>query len=161
MPSAPVERVWLARPARGNLVLEGNLAGDLETGGLLVGYVARDAVITRIIGPGPKAMHLRDRFVPDYDYQEAAVAEIYHASRGSETYLGDWHTHPSNGLYLSPLDVSTLKRIARDPSGRASRPLMLVASQQADGVRWDLGVWQYAPRWFSRSAVARRPLIVG
>jgi len=105
-----------------------------ETGGMLFGYEADngEAVVTEIVGPGPKAKHGRFRFKPDADYQQAELEAHYMRTDGRETYLGDWHTHPKGSLAPSLLDKRTLARIACTPSSRTTKPIMVILSGTGD-----------------------------
>src|SRR4051794_35166071 len=111
---------WCSAKSRAAMIAEANRAYPTETGGILMGYWARpnlEAVVTRVIGPGPNAIHTPVRFVPDTEYQERKIAEVYARSGRLETYLGDWHTHPGSSCgKLSRQDRRTLRRIAGDPA---------------------------------------------
>ena len=98
-----------------------------------------EVLVSEIVGPGPNAIHGPESFTPDYDFQEARIADLYIQSGRKVTYLGDWHTHPDGQLYLSPKDCTTLRRIAASPTSRAPTPLMAVL---AGGCPWKLGAWQ-------------------
>lgn len=99
----------------------------LETGGVLIGYWNESqAVVTTVVGPGPNAIHGKRRFVPDQDFHEKAVAEIYLQSGRVVTYLGDWHSHLAGEGLPSLRDVATMVRIARSPKARANTPLMVI-----------------------------------
>lgn len=104
-----------------------------ETGGMLLGYEADngEAVVTAIIGPGPKAKHRRFRFAPDTYYQQEALEAHFTRTDGRETYLGDWHTHPIGRAAPSLLDKRTLARIARTPSSRTTNPVMLILADES------------------------------
>lgn len=128
-----------------DMVVEANRRTPLETGGVLMGYWSPDGaqvVVTAVVGPGPRAIHARSRFVPDAKYHEAEVARIYAASGRLHTYLGDWHTHPDAAAYLSSTDLSTLHRIGAYPAARASTPLMLVLG---GGPAWSIAGWIALP----------------
>ena len=135
---------WVARHCATELAREAGRTAPRETGGVLVGWQMSngETVIERIIGPGPRAVHEPERFVPDYEYQEAAIVEIFRASDGKLTYLGDWHSHPAAGAYLSPADQATLKRIAEHSESGIRMPMMAIV---AGGDPWLLAVWQYRP----------------
>lgn len=138
---------WLPRLALRAMQEEGDSKAPLETGGILMGYWVTpvDAVvITGVIGPGPKAVHARSRFVPDAEYQEAEVARVYRTSGRLHTYLGDWHTHPRMAAYLSGTDRRTLCKIARTPGARSRVPGPLMAVL-AGGAPWELRAWYLAP----------------
>jgi integrative and conjugative element protein (TIGR02256 family) len=122
----------------------------LETGGVLVGYWSedgREVVITAVSGPGPKAIHSKSDFTPDYLYQDQFVASAYARSGRRHTYLGDWHTHPDGGTKLSGLDKRTLRRISRAQDARAAAPIMVIVAN--DGASWEAAFWNYRPgTWF-------------
>jgi integrative and conjugative element protein (TIGR02256 family) len=127
-----------------------NTSAPLETGGALVGYWLSDAstaVVSDIVGPGPVAVHLEKQFVPDHCYQEKSIAAMYESSGRVVTYLGDWHTHPNGGKYLSDQDCTTLRRIAKYAGARARHPMMALL---AGGPVWELTVWVYYPVFRTR-----------
>ena len=143
--------VWILPTALDDIVAEAIRMAPDETGGLLMGYgdAENGFVVTATVGPGPDAVHAPYRFVPDHAYQEREVARHYRASGRTETYLGDWHSHPTAGAYLSPRDRKTLRSIARDPDARAPTPLMMVVAGKPEG----LGLWYLAPHrvpWFRK-----------
>src|SRR4029077_4993507 len=106
----------------------------LETGGMILGYVADsgDTVVTAIIGAGPLARHRRVRFRPDHEYQQSQLDAHFAETQGRETYLGDWHTHPSGECALSRLDKRVLARIGSAPSSGTAPPLMIGLSGHDD-----------------------------
>jgi integrative and conjugative element protein (TIGR02256 family) len=140
-------RVWIPEDLVDFLFAEAKRCAPNETGGVLLGYFARhprDVVVTDVIGPGPNAFHGVDRFVPDYDYQDAEVARLYEESKRRITYLGDWHSHPNGGARLSRADRRTLRRIATSIAARAPEPLMMIL----DGTRgWAPFAWQGRVAW--------------
>lgn len=123
---------------------EANSGLPFETGGVLLGYWSNDrseVVITDATGPGPKAAHSKTEFIPDDEYQDRVIDEIYARSERRHTYLGDWHTHPFGEESLSYKDRRTLQRIARLDGTGGPAPLMavLACNEQV----WRLAVWQY------------------
>jgi integrative and conjugative element protein (TIGR02256 family) len=127
----------------------GSLANEkypLETGGVLIGYTGgfegADVVIVSITGPGPNAYHTETRFEPDHEYQTQEIARIYRASKGVNTYLGDWHTHPNSAADLSRRDKKTLKHIAGHGPARMARPIMAILGDHSP---WALKVWRLFP----------------
>jgi integrative and conjugative element protein (TIGR02256 family) len=114
----------------------------LETGGMILGYQAenREVVVSAMIGPGPRARHRRFRFRPDYDYQQTSLDAHHRKTQGRDTYLGDWHTHPSGACALSWLDKRVLARIASTASSGTMHPIMVVLA--GSGGAWDLGASQ-------------------
>lgn len=123
-----MSRVWISIAHHDALVREAARMVPNETGGALVGYRGEggDLVITTIIGPGPKALHEKTRFVPDHAYQDEKIARLYKMSGRQHVYLGDWHSHPGGSCALSRTDRRTLRRIARAKEARIAEPVMIV-----------------------------------
>jgi len=137
--------IWVSRVALASMRGEAAKITPRETGGLLIGFWSGgEPVITAGIGPGPAAVHALESFRPDYDFDEAVIARIWNQTRGQETYLGDWHSHPgaSHGG-LSRQDRRTLRRIGTSRTARASRPLMIVL--HGGDPDWAVSVWEGQP----------------
>src|SRR3546814_16749780 len=114
----------------------------LETGGILGGYWAnaREVVISAASGPGPDAVHLSHLFKPDPEYQETWISHRYLQTKGIETYLGDWHTHPGATVANpSRTDRSTARRIANAAEARAPNPVTLILA--GDTTSWTPTAW--------------------
>lgn len=146
--------VWVKKSAY-ILLLEEALRGTpCETGGVLIGYWAgaSDVLVTDVVGPGPRAVHGPNSFVPDYDFHNAEVSRHYRKSGREETYLGDWHTHPQARAYLSERDKKTLKGIAAFKEARLEKPLMMILGTRPFG----LCAWThtYKRRWWDGPAIA-------
>jgi integrative and conjugative element protein (TIGR02256 family) len=152
---------WLSLLARDAILEEAIRAGEVETGGVLLGYWGTkpvEPVICAVTGPGPRAKHSPTRFRPDYAFHQHEIARIYRESKRTIVYLGDWHSHPGGTGDLSARDVRTLARISRFRAARISTPIMLIAA----GPPWDFALW-LATRplnciWPNRSAIARLSL---
>lgn len=132
--------------AWGRMKEEATAKAPYETGGILFGYWIRPRVevaVTKVIGPGPKAVHERSLFRPDAEYQEGELERLFYEFKCSQTYLGDWHTHPGGVPRLSSLDLRTLRKIAWHKPARAPRPLMGVMSGDPE---WELDLWQGSRR---------------
>lgn len=124
------------------MVGEADIKEPFETGGILAGYWANahEVVISAASGPGPNSMHLSHRFKPDSEYQEVWISNRYAQTRGVETYLGDWHTHPgATAAIPSWTDRVTARRIASAPEARASNPVILILTGTA--VSWKPAAW--------------------
>ncbi len=133
---------WIPSDIQTALRDEAEIFSPLETGGVLLGYWAvgtSEAVVTRIVGAGPDAIHRENHFVPDYEFQETDIARHYEESGRKLEYLGDWHSHPGGQGYLSDVDRKTLLRIGKTKSARVEEPLMLVL---AGGPEWTIHAWQ-------------------
>jgi integrative and conjugative element protein (TIGR02256 family) len=137
------EYIWIAHATFAEMTALASDSFPLETGGMLLGYRAdnSDTVVTRIVGPGPKAKHSRYRFRPDTDYQQRLLEEHFYGTGGKETYLGDWHTHPEGSTSMSHIDKRTLRRIAQTPSSATSDPVMAILAGAENG--WELGATRY------------------
>lgn len=138
-----VAHIWIAESC---LVIMHQLAGEkfpLETGGMLIGYIAStgEPVVTSIIGPGPNAKHRRFKFTPDGLYHQAMLEAHFHETEGRETYLGDWHTHPKVAPIPSYLDKCTLARIAKEPRSQISRPVMIILG--GCETEWSLNAFRF------------------
>lgn len=115
----------------------------LETGGVLMGYIATngDVVVTDIIGPGDNAIHKKYSFYPDQDFQLKKIERIYFESSKSNTYLGDWHSHPHSKPSLSNRDKKTLGNIASDQGSQNNNPVMVVLGSHPD--EWTVNSVQF------------------
>lgn len=132
--------VWIKNSVVQFIIDQAKHWGNLETGGILAGYVSGgDIVVTQIVGPGPKAKHTASSFKPDSKYHSERIAEIYERSNREDTYLGDWHTHPNARSYLSPKDKETLVRIGNYKKARMPSPIMLVLGTE----KMEIKVWNY------------------
>jgi integrative and conjugative element protein (TIGR02256 family) len=124
--------IFLLDQVRDAILAEVGRWPKLETGGVLIGYWSEgEVVVTRALGPGPKAIHRSRSFLPDQRFQEDAIAESYRRSNRIETYLGDWHSHMSGTGRPSSMDIATMIRIARSSEARTTRPLMAIATPKA------------------------------
>ena len=144
---------WICAPVLDGILVEASRLYPKETGGVFMGYWSKlrdSVVITKLIGPGPGAVHRRHRFRPNITYQQQEIADQYLMSGRRETYLGDWHTHPDaiTGR-LSIKDRFTLQGISKDEGARASEPLMGIVHGEPSS--WAVALWKYDPRplfWF-------------
>lgn len=142
METANNKAAWIYLPVLEFLTEEAATKPYHETGGILMGYFGKPGnipVILRATGPGPRAVHRRNYYRPDNDFDESQIAELYKRSARRITYLGDWHTHLGPSGYLSVRDKRTLRRITSCKASRAEAPVMLVLSYDT---LWDATVWQ-------------------
>jgi integrative and conjugative element protein (TIGR02256 family) len=95
--------------------------------------------VEEIVGPGPDAMHSRSEFLPDAAYQQAQIAAAYERAGRRTSYLGDWHTHPGQRVYMSRRDRRTLRSIARCEPACQPRPVMAILGSAG----WEMIVWRY------------------
>lgn len=147
------QTAWVDKRLLGQMRKEAERWHPKETGGVLMGYWSNeDAVITDIIGPGPKAIHTRYSFTPDSKWQENAIAGLYDESGRVITYLGDWHSHPDGTARLSVKDLVTLLRVALYKPARAPMPIMAILHNNPE---WELAIWRSA---FSK-IISGKPII--
>lgn len=125
----PITEVLMDDANRNFIVAETEGTPHAETGGVLIGYVDEwhRAIVTRAIGPGPKAVKTATRFQRDIEY---AQHELHRAAtelgdRGA--YLGEWHSHLEAAPEPSPTDVRSLNGIASAPNYLTSNPVMVIA----------------------------------
>lgn len=120
--------VWLKESAYVALLVDAIRFMPKENGGVIIGYWGNEyeAVITKIVGPGPKAVHEKSSFTPDDDFHVKEVDRLYKESGRTETYLGDWHTHPNSSAYLSSLNKATLIKIGSYEQARLKIPMIMV-----------------------------------
>ncbi|MGK7391813.1 MAG: Mov34/MPN/PAD-1 family protein [Candidatus Cyclobacteriaceae bacterium M2_1C_046] len=113
----------------------------LETGGIFIGYWSSEyeIIVKYTIGPGPKAKHGEEYFIPDNRFHNKQIAKFYKQTKRTNYYLGDWHTHPDAGSYLSKKDRSTLKKISSFKPARMKNPIMMIFGTNP----LDLKVWIY------------------
>jgi integrative and conjugative element protein (TIGR02256 family) len=131
-----ISKVWLARDAYTQLLEEAIRKMPLETGGILLGYWGShcEVVVTKLVGPGPKAIHKEHSFAPDTKYHETEISRHYDSSERKEIYLGDWHTHPFARAYLSEQDRLTIKNIADYAPARLNKPIMMILGTMPFGL---------------------------
>lgn len=135
-------KAWIARRSVSRICSEARRKFPLESGGLLIGYWCsdRECVVRHITTAGPKAKHYKTRYVPDVNYDTMQVARFYNSSDGSDTYLGDWHSHPNTRQpCLSAKDQQALSNIATSEEARAPRPLSLICAGEPGA--WRVAVW--------------------
>jgi len=87
---------------------------DLESGGVLLGYIVDEDTIyieTASEG-GSKAIHEEFYFRADPNYVDMIIDMEYANSGGKVVYLGEWHTHPQIHPEPSPKDLQSLTEIA-------------------------------------------------
>lgn len=109
----------------------------LETGGILLGTEhSGDVLITSAGTPGPKARRASHSFNRDLDHANQLATLAWHTD-GSQ-WIGEWHTHPSQDLTPSELDLSSYLRHVYDPELRFDRFIPIIVgltSQQAVRMR--------------------------
>ena len=136
--SRPASHCWIPERLRIVLMDEIDQWVPLETGGILLGYEDQDnaPVVTDLIGPGPRARHLKSGFFPDHLFQVAELDRRVGSSPTTLSYLGEWHSHPGGALELSQRDKRVLKRIAGYAPARVRHPIMLIVTESRQRAVW-------------------------
>jgi integrative and conjugative element protein (TIGR02256 family) len=122
-------QVYIHREAYEHLIQESRQVGQLETGGVLLGYVdsnTNNLVITVSTSPGPEAIHQQSYFLRDRTYCQENIDRCYRESNGAIDYVGEWHKHPISDMALSPMDRRSLIDIAVSENYETNQPVMLI-----------------------------------
>jgi integrative and conjugative element protein (TIGR02256 family) len=133
---------WISSATWKLLATEAPSRHPQETGGVLIGYWAdpNTVVISASVGPGPDSIHGRYTYEHDHVWEASQIALHYTRSGRSETYIGDWHTHPdaASGV-LSSTDRRSLRRVLGAREARLSRSLMMVLFGHPN--QWHADIW--------------------
>lgn len=100
-----------------------------ETGGTLVGHYSEDnrvAFVTEALEAKTGARRNRTKFYRPPDDVDDQLARVYQESEGRTHYLGEWHTHPKMTSTPSPMDLGTLRGLARSRSVATDTPFMII-----------------------------------
>lgn len=104
-----------------------SVAGDRETGGILMGYYveAHDrAIVTDVsMAPGDSESG-RAWFLRGVLGLQEWIDRLWTARR--HYYLGEWHFHPFAAPNPSSQDLGQLEAIARSPLYKCPEPLLLI-----------------------------------
>ncbi|MBS1092961.1 Mov34/MPN/PAD-1 family protein [Gluconobacter sp. Dm-74] len=98
-------------------------ADQREAGGILLGHL-RGTDIEVVGRTTPGSSDLRSLFSferSDPQHQEAAD-DAWMASGGTQTWVGEWHTHPCGNVLPSDIDLRTWRKHARTEK----RPMVFV-----------------------------------
>ena len=87
--------------------------GDIETGGVLIGYITGDTIfVEKASDGGEKAIHEELYFRADPNYINMFIDMEAANSNDKYRYLGEWHTHPEINPSPSIIDLQSLDEIA-------------------------------------------------
>jgi integrative and conjugative element protein (TIGR02256 family) len=117
-------------------------AQGTETGGPLVGYVAKAGIliVTGATGPGPKARLERYSVTIDGEHAQRFCDQIRRESDGSIDYIGDWHKHTGISLKPSGQDVAAMKIMAEFEFSPTKHPISLIYRRWPEALQpyvWD------------------------
>ncbi len=125
----PIVEVVIDDTIRRLIVAEAESSPDVETGGVLLGYVDenRRAIVTRSTGPGPKAVRSAERFHRDTEYVQAEIDLAARELGDRGVYIGEWHSHREPSPEPSSTDVQSLSGIAAAANYLTSKPALVIA----------------------------------
>lgn len=104
-------------------------AGDIETGGILIGYYSHDlrvAVVCEATPPPSDSARGPTLFRRGVAGLRELLASRWRARRRTY-YLGEWHFHPSRWIVPSSVDFSQMLQISRAAAYRCSEPILVIA----------------------------------
>jgi integrative and conjugative element protein (TIGR02256 family) len=103
---------------------------QLETGGVLAGYVNEEGniIISNASGPGPKATKSATKFKKDIEYCQTFLDGLFVSSDKKIVYIGEWHSHPSQCNKPSGIDINSLTQIAYQKEYLTDMPVMIILS---------------------------------
>lgn len=124
-------------------------AGQPETGGVLLGCLrGSDIEVTARTTPGPRDQRSLFEFHRSDPGHQAAAHGAWTASGGTQTWVGEWHSHPYGTVCPSGIDLRTWQKHARSQR----RPMVFALVVPG---RW--GVFVALPGLF-RTKIARLEL---
>lgn len=130
----PDHRVYLSLSVI-RILVDFSSRGELEAeaGGILLGQVNetnREVLVCRASVPSHSDSSLRTAFVRASSSAQLIIDYEFHNSAGRNTYLGEWHTHPTSKAAPSARDVAMIEEQFRINSVPAGILLMLIATRQ-------------------------------
>lgn len=109
-------------------------SGDIETGGILIGFKGKNNVvyICRATGPGPKAVRRDNWFERDVEYCQNILCEEYAKYGEKCLYVGEWHYHPTGSNRPSNRDLISLTEISESENYLVMEPVMIIFSRNME-----------------------------
>lgn len=138
-------------------------AGDLETGGILIGYyspLCDQAIITEVAGAPSDSVSGRWTFTRGIAGLQPLIDRAW---RRGKYYLGEWHFHPFVSPLPSPRDRAQLASFSRDRAYRCPEPVLMVVGgdQPIGGELWVGAVLNGALRQFEPCRPLSTPVLGG
>jgi integrative and conjugative element protein (TIGR02256 family) len=99
---------------------------DVEVGGIIIGKLSDDrneVIIAELCPPPPDSLMSRSQFTRGISGVEATIRS---AQSNGLSYLGEWHTHPSQLVVESQMDADAMKKLSLDLGGT---PIMAIYGQ--------------------------------
>lgn len=112
---------------------------SLEAGGLLLGRLlrgGRDVVIDSVTVPMEGDERTRFTFFRTAEGHQRIIDEVWEASGGTTTFLGDWHTHAEPRPSPSGVDLENWVRMLREDKRDDEACFFLIVGQ-VEIVAWE------------------------
>jgi integrative and conjugative element protein (TIGR02256 family) len=122
--------------------MESRKARCIETGGPLVGYIAKDGtlVVADATGPGTRAKLERYSVTIDGEHAQKFCDQVRREFNGNIDYVGDWHKHTGFSLRPSEHDITAMKKMANFEFSPTKNPISLIYRRLPEGFQvyvWD------------------------
>ena len=83
------------------------LGNSSESGGILLGsYRGNHIEVIDATLPGKKDIRRKNEFIRIDKHHQIYAEKLWRKSEGKITYIGEWHTHPTNTPSPSPIDIA-------------------------------------------------------
>lgn len=127
-------KIVFAKQAVTTMVEECRKAGDLETGGVLIGRYVKGRIFVKVATPpGPSAQMGRVSFRCDVNYCNRLINLHFLETFGEFIYLGDWHRHPGQKeLRPSPRDDNAMSNLLFDRHCAVPEAVLVIADSGTD-----------------------------
>lgn len=124
-----VRGIKLLGSAQQDIVNFTEASPNVETGGVLIGYVdsERWVHVIRATGPGPNAERSKYRFSRDVAFVQAELERAARELGEQGIYVGEWHSHLVAELQPSTTDIDSLLGIASASDYLTRCPVMVIA----------------------------------
>lgn len=107
-----------------------NNSGELETGGILIGYYdvsCQNAIITELTNAPKDSKKGRNWFSRGVFGLKKLLINRWRLK--GDYYLGEWHLHPKSFPQPSSIDVAQMKQISKDKRYNCKEPLLLIVGE--------------------------------
>lgn len=108
-------------------------AGDIETGGIVVGRYADDATVAHVVEatrPPRDSERGRTWFARGVLGLRQLLARRW-AARERVHYLGEWHLHPCDVVVPSAVDLSQMTTFAMADEYQCPEPILVIVGRRA------------------------------
>jgi integrative and conjugative element protein (TIGR02256 family) len=128
------DQIFILRSVLEVVRAEVRLAGRVETGGAMVGFLSlpNSLVITHVSGPGPRGELNPTNVLIDGQYAYAFCTQMFDDSGGQLDYVGEWHRHPGWSLAASGQDLEAMLTISRSKCCSVKYPVSAIYRLQPE-----------------------------